>query len=71
MQFQFQNTNSSFYSQNQNQYYNGNYSSMPTLSPIQSPKMSSMLPPPVMAPFRSNQGVTLPPISAIMSSLFI
>ncbi|KAG0088398.1 hypothetical protein BGZ93_009544 [Podila epicladia] len=71
MQFQFQNTNSSFYSQNQNQYYNGNYSSMPTLSPIQSPKMSSMLPPPVMAPFRSSQGVTLPPISAIMSSLFI
>ncbi|KAF9932704.1 hypothetical protein FBU30_007547 [Linnemannia zychae] len=40
-------------------------------SPKASPISSTMLPPPVLAPFRPSQGVTLPPISAIMSTLFI
>ncbi|KAF9204321.1 hypothetical protein BGZ49_005421 [Haplosporangium sp. Z 27] len=74
MQLQFQNTNSSFYQQQhqqqQVQHLFQDFSTLPPLSPMQSPKMN-MLPPPVMAPFRPSQGVTLPPISAIMSSLFI
>ncbi|GJJ68599.1 zinc-finger protein CreA/MIG [Entomortierella parvispora] len=67
MQFQFQNTDSSFYQQSKPQF-----SSLPPLSPA--PKVvaaPSMLPPPVLAPFRPNHGVTLPPISAIMNSLFV
>ncbi|KAK5828408.1 hypothetical protein F5H01DRAFT_328014 [Linnemannia elongata] len=60
MQFQFQNTTSS------------NFFSLPP-SPKASPASTAttMLPPPVLAPFRPSQGVTLPPISAIMSTLFI
>ncbi|KAF9573465.1 hypothetical protein EC968_008550, partial [Mortierella alpina] len=54
IQYQFQNMNSSFFSQ-----------------PSSPKMMTTMLPPPVLAPFRPSQGVTLPPISAIMSSLFI
>ncbi|KAF9162290.1 hypothetical protein BGX21_008061 [Mortierella sp. AD011] len=76
MQFQFQNTNGSFYQQQQQQQqpqlFQG-FSTLPPLSPMNSPKMgaSTLLPPPALAPFRSSQAVTLPPISAIMSSLFI
>ncbi|KAG9327680.1 hypothetical protein KVV02_006384 [Mortierella alpina] len=54
IQYQFQNMNSSYFSQ-----------------PSSPKMMTTMLPPPVLAPFRPSQGVTLPPISAIMSSLFI
>ncbi|KAF9429072.1 hypothetical protein BGZ76_001862 [Entomortierella beljakovae] len=71
---QFQNTSSSFYQQKQqpHQFFH-EFSTLPPLSPMHSPKMgaTNMLPPPVLAPFRPSQAVTLPPISAIMSSLFI
>ncbi|KAG0245986.1 hypothetical protein BGX31_005050 [Mortierella sp. GBA43] len=56
MEFQFHNNNSS-------SYY---------LQPmqVQESGAASMLPPPVLAPFRPSQAVTLPPISSIMNSLF-
>ncbi|KAG0211620.1 hypothetical protein BGX28_007671 [Mortierella sp. GBA30] len=54
IQYQFQNMNSSFFSQ-----------------PSSPKMMTTMLPPPILAPFRPSQAVTLPPISSIMSSLFI
>ncbi|KAF9104277.1 hypothetical protein BGX27_010176 [Mortierella sp. AM989] len=73
MQLQFQNTNSNFYQQQQPQQLFQDFSTLPPLSPMQSPKMgaSTFLPPPVLAPFRPSHAVTLPPISAIMSTLFI
>ncbi|KAG0214582.1 hypothetical protein BGX33_002004 [Mortierella sp. NVP41] len=51
--------------------HHGHYSQQfqNTTSPKAAPM--NMLPPPVLAPFRPSQGVTLPPISAIMSSLFV
>ncbi|KAG0050099.1 hypothetical protein BGZ83_005092 [Gryganskiella cystojenkinii] len=66
MQFQFQNTDSSFYQQQSKQQQ-----FLPPLSPKTLKATPSVLPPPVLAPFRPNHGVTLPPISAIMNSLFI
>ncbi|KAI1316073.1 hypothetical protein EDD11_010462 [Mortierella claussenii] len=77
MQFQFQNTNSSFYHQQQQQQQIQqrfqDFTTLPPLSPMHSPKKTAatLLPPPVLAPFRPAHAVTLPPISAIMNSLCI
>ncbi|ORZ28618.1 hypothetical protein BCR41DRAFT_343793, partial [Lobosporangium transversale] len=79
-QIQFQNSSNNSYHHHQQQqqqndqiqHFQG-FTTLPPLSPMQSPKKNApmLLPPPVLAPFRASQPVTLPPFSDIMKSLCI
>ncbi|KAG0321212.1 hypothetical protein BGZ99_004065 [Dissophora globulifera] len=81
MRFEFQNTSSNYYQREHNMHHQQCQAqsqrfqgfALPSLGPMECAEndYSMMLPPPVLSPFRPPQAVTLPPISAIMNSLFI
>ncbi|KAF9193570.1 hypothetical protein BGZ51_002858 [Haplosporangium sp. Z 767] len=68
-QQQYHHNSFSGFLRHQEQQPHYGFANLPPVSPMQSPK-ATMMPFPVLAPFRPQQAVTLPPISTIMNSLF-